>query len=820
MKNFFQGGCFELTKFSSNSANLLEKISVEERLAKDVMFTADTKILGMQWNPKSDWFIFKIGFPDKKCTKPTMLSCIAKSYDPLGLIAPCILYLKLLVKDLWKLRLGWDDKPPEKVCRTWEKIISEWTEFEKLEFPRYIGASTIAPIEIIAFSDACQDGYGAVVYAKTKTPKGEYIVRIVAAKSKVAPCKLVTIPRLELCSALVLSSLVKHVYETYAEKVVIAKIIAFSDSMTVLKWLHAPHLNDIFVANRVTRIKENIPTVEWKHIAGVSNPADCLSRGLTPSELVNHPLWVTGPDWLTLPENEWPAGLAVNTDTCAGNIVLVTENVENDIHPLEYLIKRVSSWSKLLRVMVYVLRFLKLLQKTDFISANDLAMAESRLIKVVQWQHFASDIQAIKQGVDCSKKLRKLRPFIQNGLLRVGGRLSNSNLNFQQKHPIILPGKGPFTELLVEFYHIINLHTGPYLLETILRQKFWILGARNLIRVKVHKCNRCARYKPVNLEPLMGNLPAHRVQQCKAFLHTGVDYFGPITITLNRKRGAQPVKSYVCIFICMAVKAVHFELVSSLSTQHFLQAFKRFLSRRGPCSVLYSDKGTNFVGAKSVLKEINSFINSAEHMNAFQTELANNGIEWRFNTPSAPHMGGLWERNIRSAKDHIYRVLGKQILTYEELATLLAQVEAVLNSRPLCSLPSNSSAPESLTPSHFLNLSPLRSLPAADVSGVQINRLDRFQMIDRMVQDFWKRWKTEYLGTLQTRQKWNGKSQNISVGTVVVMKIDNCPPLHWPLAIIQEVHPGKDGIVRNVTLRTSKGIFTRPVVKVCPLPTQ
>lgn len=817
--NLFQGGGFELTKLTSNSKALVEKIPVNKRLSKDVIFKTETKILGMRWDSETDVFRFKIDFFSKRCTKRTILSCVARSYDPLGLIAPCILYLKLLVKELWKMKVDWDEDPPEKNCKIWQRLISEWSDLEKLKFPRFLGASTFFPVDIIAFADACQEGYGAVIYMKTKSVNNKSTITLVTAKSKVAPCKIVTIPRLELCAALILSDLLKHVYEVYTERVVIAKVIAFSDSITVLRWLHASHIKDIFVANRVTRIKENIPTAEWRHIAGISNPADCLSRGLTPGQLINHPLWMTGPDWLNLPETNWPIEPMNDFSNSNGNVFL-TKHDGNEVHPLENLMRNISSWSKLLRSMVYVLRFLRLLPKNENITANDLKKAELRLIRVVQWRHFANDIQIIKLGGDCSKNLRKLRPFMQDEVLRVGGRLSNSDLSFQQKHPIILPSKDNFTELLIEFHHIINLHTGPYLLEAILRQKYWILGARRAIRMKVHRCNRCARYKPNKLEPIMSDLPASRVQQCKAFLHTGVDYFGPINITLARRRGAKLVKSYVCIFICMSVKAVHFELVSSLSTQHFLQAFKRFLSRRGPCSVLYSDRGTNFVGAKSVLRELNRFINSSDHIEQFHTELANNGIEWKFNTPSAPHMGGLWERNIRSAKDHIYRVLGRQILTYEEFATLLTQVEAVINSRPLCCLSADSSAPESLTPSHFLTLSPLKGLPVEDVSDVQINRLDRFQMIDQMVQHFWKRWRLEYLSTLQTRQKWNETSKNISVGTVVVVKTDNSPPLHWPLAVIQEVHAGKDGIVRNVTLRTNKGTFTRPVVKVCPLPTQ
>ncbi|KAG5865235.1 hypothetical protein JTB14_012055 [Gonioctena quinquepunctata] len=185
-----------------------------------------------------------------------------------------------------------------------------------------------------------------------------------------------------------------------------------------------------------------------------------------------------------------------------------------------------------------------------------------------------------------------------------------------------------------------------------------------------------------------------------------------------------------------------------------------------------------------------------------------------------PHPNKEVYGKVMSVKNHIYRVIGDQLLTYEEFATLLTEIEALLNSRPLCQLSADPTAPEALTPAHFLTLAPLRGFPSEKVDNIPVNRLDRFQLVDRMVQDFWNRWRLEYLSSLQIRKKWNNQHPNIAVGTVVILKTDNAPPLHWPLAVVTAVHPGSDGVVRNVTLKTSKGIFTRPVVKLCPLPSQ
>lgn len=817
----FKGGCFDLVKWSTNLDNLLSEIPLEKRLQNSVTFKSETKVLGMQWDPQRDVLNYRLTTPDKNCTKRKILSLTAKCYDPIGLIAPFILHLKLMIRELWQLKLGWDDSPPDTIKKSWEKVCNEWQDFSKFEVPRHVGAMRDVPIMILGFADASQDGYGGVVYLRVVNSSGEVSVRLVAAKSRCAPLKkTMTIPKLELCAALLLSSLLKLIFENYSKLTHISQLVAYSDSTTVVSWLTSANTKDIFVANRVQQIKENLPNISWQHIEGKNNPADCLSRGLTPSQLINHELWLQGPSWIKLRESDWPSSI-LESDISEVKVLVIEEEKQGEkIHPLLELVERHSSWHKILRITVRVLMLLKLIPVQKLITATALRTAECYLIQLIQLKHFETEIKMIKENKQCKTQLKKLRPFLQDGLLMVGGRLNNSSLSFSGKHPLILPGKETLVERIVDFYHIIYMHTGAYLLEALLRQKYWILGARNLIRNRVFKCNRCFRNKPKILTPLMADLPVSRVTATKPFLHVGVDYFGPINITLGKKRNAAVHKSYCLLAVCLSTKAVHLELVSSLSTPHFMQAFKRLLARRGPCKVLYSDQGSSFVCAKTVLSEINRFASSEEYQNALLCELNLNGVEWKFISPQSPSHGGLWESNVKSAKSHLYKVIGDQLLTYEELNTLLIQIEAILNSRPLCRRPTDSSQISVLTPSHFLNLTPLGSLPADDLTDLNINRLDRFQLIDRMVQDFWKRWRLEYLTTLQTREKWNIDLPNVKIGTVVILKVDNVPTLCWPLAIVTEVHPGKDGVVRNVTVKTSKGTFTRPVLKLCPLPNQ
>ena len=621
-----------------------------------------------------------------------------------------------------------------------------------------------------------------------------------------------------------MSHLLKTVGDTLSDRHKINNIFVFSDSEVALCWsIASPHRFNTYVANRISQIQENISPENLYHVPGVQNPADCVSRGLTPSQLIQHELWFHGPSWLSLPTHDWPvAKFALDKSSLPEEkaLCLITKDVPNLEHPLMTLASRCSSPGKLLRVTVHVLRFMKRLPRNNIITADDLKAAESRIIQVVQSEYFFEDVNKLTKGQTCSPKLIKLFPFLSDGILRVGGRLSNSTLDYSSKHPILLPRQGRVTELLIDFYHRDNCHAGPQLLTAILKSKYWILSARRIIRQRIHKCNSCFRLNPKFNFPPMADLPKCRLEQCKAFLHTGVDYAGPLYVIPYRKRGIRSVKAYICLFICLVTKAVHIELVSNLTSASFLDAFKRFLSRRGPCSFLYSDNGTNFVASKTYLGELYEFLQTADYYKTFSNELAKHRISWKMNPPTASHFGGIWEANVKSAKSLLFRTIGNQILTFEEMSTVLTQIEAVLNSRPLYVLSSDPSEPLALTPSHFLSIAPLEYLPAADLSDERTSLLSRFSLMDSLVQSYWKRFRSEYLHNLQLREKWNTPSNPITPGTVVLLNVENAPPLQWPIGIIAHVYPGKDGITRVAEVKTKTGLYKRPVVRLCPLPTQ
>lgn len=347
------------------------------------------------------------------------------------------------------------------------------------------------------------------------------------------------------------------------------------------------------------------------------------------------------------------------------------------------------------------------------------------------------------------------------------------------------------------------------------RQQCWILGGRQPVRSFILKCMRCARQRGLRAQQLMGQLPSHRVTPAPPFTHTGVDYAGPITLKTWKGRGSKTMKGWLCVFVCFTTSAVHLEAVSDCSTDAFLAAFRRFSGRRGLCQTLYSDCGTNFIGAAAEIKKL--FDRGSKECSQLQQVFARDRITWRFNPPAAPHMGGKWEAAVKSVKHHLAR-LHETAFTFEELTTLLTQIEAVLNSRPLEALTEDPDDLAVLTPGHFLIGQAINTLPEPSLLDLKTARLDRWQLIQQQLQRFWSTWSTSYLQRQQAISKWQHPTNQLKEGSLVLITDERFPPSKWPLARIITLHPGKDGLTRVVTLKTATTTLTRPVSKLAVLP--
>ncbi|XP_011877529.1 PREDICTED: uncharacterized protein LOC105567318, partial [Vollenhovia emeryi] len=323
------------------------------------------------------------------------------------------------------------------------------------------------------------------------------------------------------------------------------------------------------------------------------------------------------------------------------------------------------------------------------------------------------------------------------GLLRIGGRLQSALLPPNAKHPLILPKESALTTLIISDAHSRTLHGGTQTTVAFLRNDYWIIGGRSPVRAFILRCVLCARFRQKRAQQLMGQLPLERVTPSRPFLHSGVDYAGPFSLKTWRGKNARTYKGYLVLFVCFSTSAVHLELVTDYTTDAFIAAYKRFTARRGICATLISDCGTNLKGADQELQRL--FSASSTESREIATLLANDGTHWKFNPPAALHFGGKWEAGVKSVKYHLRRVVGDTSLTYEEMTTIFTQIEAILNSRPLCPLTDDPDDIQALTPGHFLIGCAPTIIPEPSLESVKSSRLSRWQLTRQMLDSFWAR---------------------------------------------------------------------------------
>ncbi|XP_062715282.1 uncharacterized protein LOC134291500 [Aedes albopictus] len=835
LSELLEKGGLELRKWTSNRLEVLQGLSDEQVGTQSSLQFAPhetIKALGISWEPGTDCLRFdsQVRNTDEPPTKRSILSDIAKLFDPLGLIAPVVVRAKILMQELWLLSCDWDEPVPDPVKSKWESYYQDLSKISEHRVDRYAFLPN-STVQLHTFADASQAAYGACTYARCEDDQGRVRIHLLASKSRVAPLKRLTIARLELCAAVVAAHLHDRIKKAIGINV--SSSYFWSDSAVTLQWLRAPpNTWPTFVANRVSEVQQYTHGCQWKHVRGVENPADLVSRGMSVDEFLWSELWRQGPGWLANSPQDWPVLIppGVSGEELEIKTTVAVIQTPTSVHPL---FLRWSSYSRLLHVVGYMLRFVTNIRTKGrtmpsspsspigaALTVAEIAKAKTLLVRLAQQDGFAEEIKQLNKEKTVGKQshIRRMSPFFDpEGVLRVGGRLNFALLPYQAKHPALLPTKHPFTRLVFEHFHRKLLHGGGRQLLTAIREEFWPPRGRRLAQTVVRNCFRCTRLNPTPAVQQIGQLPSQRVIPSRPFSVTGVDYAGPLYLRPIHKR-ASPAKAYLCLFVCFSTKAVHLELVSDLSTQGFLNALRRFISRRGRPNHIHSDNGKNFEGAKNELTELFHRFSDQAQQDSITSACADEGILWHLTPPKAPHFGGLWEAAVKVAKRHLYRQLGSTRLSFEDMCTILTQIEAVMNSRPLLPMTEDPNDLAALTPAHFLIGSSLQALPGPDLHNVPPTRLEHYQQLQQHVQRFWVHWRKDYLQELQHDTRGWKRNDEIIPGRMVILVDEMQPTLRWPLARIESVIRGKDQLARVVLLRTSRGTITRPIAKICLLP--
>ena len=831
-------GGFRLTKWMSNSKEIIDSLPPSEVSSK-MTFELDAgtveKALGMLWNIADDNITYCTNFKDVPKTKRGMLKVTSSVFDPPGFVAAFILFAKLLIQEAWKTGCDWDSEVSFDILEKWTLWLSNANSLSLIKIPRcyYYGASTITEKQLHIFCDASELAYGCVGYLRVSFKEGGHHVVLVMSKSRLAPIKTITVPRLELNGALIAARL--YQFLIHELDLAITKAWFWTDSTLVLQYLYnTKHRFKIYTANRVTEILDITDSENFRHVPGKLNPADMLSRGVShPAKLLemdeNGTSWFDATKFLHDDEENWPVAQIDHLDDNDVEIkkksVLVAVGLvkrKQDRKPIDY--QRFSTWLRLLRVVAWILRFitncrikgiakLKRRLSGEVVTPVEIITARLFIVKDVQTVEFQDVISKLRLNQSLPKRhqLLPLSPFLDDcGALRVGGRLEYASMPEVSKHQLILPKKHHVTQMIIFHEHTNNGHIGTEHVLANLRQLYWIINGRTAIKAAIRRCFYCQVKRAQVLYPFMANIPQGRMACDKPpFNNTGVDLFGHVFVKQGRKR----LKRWIVLYTCLTVRCVHLEVVEGADTDSFIMSLKRFVNRRGSPEVFYSDCGTNFKGATNELKQV---ITELDHKRIAEFTSSRN-ILWSFNPPAAPHMGGVWERLVRSVKEVMTGMMHEKVLTDPQLATLMTEVESVINSRPLTHVSEDINDLDAVTPNHLLLGQHRIWNHFCDIAESDVLSRRRWKQVQALKLIFWNRWRREYLPSLTKRTCWNQNITNYKVDELVVLKEDDLKRVKWPLARIVKVLPAKDGVVRTVEVRTKDGVYVRPVTKLLKL---
>ncbi|XP_048478552.1 uncharacterized protein LOC125488881 [Plutella xylostella] len=610
-------------------------------------------ILGVMWDTRTDELYCNMNMMEEcksKLTRRVLLSIVHRIFDPIGILSPTTVVPKLLLQRTWELKIGWDTELPEDISEEFRKWLQYLPLLRDFRIPRRFCTKPYneGRKSLHVFCDSSSKAYATCVFVRTEVDD-DVTVRLVMAKARVAPVKKITIPRLELMAAVMAT----RVYVQVKEGLTLDgyEVYFWSDSSVALTWIMTDGDWSLFVKNRVREIREHTHTEDWRYVSGTKNPADLPSRGCSPKKLLEEQWW-EGPAWLKQKSSEWPVTIMFERNDEAidsERSKIVREHVDTIEEDFSQRFNQQSNFTRIVRTAAWVNRFCKNCRanknnednQTRIVPSNPARTAESRNVKSLmegvepitakEFEEAEVTLYKLIQRSECKENDKGSNIDIfegEDGLRRVRTRLTLSDYDETFKYPILLSGKHPLVAKLIESTHKRKMHAGTNVLAAELRNTVWITGARRAIRNITSKCVICKRFNGKSYETPCPPLPENRIKDAAPFQVTGVDAAGPMIL----KTGG---KTWIMLFTCAIYRAIHIEVVTSMTTDSFLMALRRFIARRGRCEIIYSDNGTNFRGAENHLSIIDW-----EKMKEFSTA---NKIRWIFNPPAAPWWGGWWE---------------------------------------------------------------------------------------------------------------------------------------------------------------------------------
>ena len=825
-----------LHKFASSNTDVLAAFESSELAPNAVEADLSTKhegtirrTLGVSWVLKKDSFTFQLAEPNADaCSKRMVLSEVNGVYDPIGLAAPVIIKGKMLLREMTQDGNGWDDPLPADLLRdwvTWRKSLSALTD---LRVPRSFApfpTTEVVRRELHTFGDASNKAIGAVCYLRTVGVNGEVHVRLVMGKAKLSPKAATTIPRLELCASVLATEIEDYVTQELRTKF-------YTDSKVVLGYIsNRKRRFRTYVCNRVNQILKTSKAEQWVYVPSERNPSDQASRSI-PAVALSDSMWITGPEFLR--QKNLPTG----HDQTETEVEILEDDPEVSPERINCnkvvrapaslggeRFTRFSSWDSAMRATTNLVHIANSFRATSGCkgwhvcekakSVKERLKAETIMIKSAQGEALAAELAELRSGKLTKKnKLAALNLYLDsNGILRVGGRLQQAQLSERAVHPAVLPKNNHVTDLVIKHFHQQCSHQGRHItLGTLRNEGYWVLGGQRQISKVIRDCVTCKRLRGKRQDQIMADLPEERVTEAPPFTFVGVDVFGPFEVNSRKTRGCTSrAKRWAALFTCMVTRGVHIEILESMDSSCFINALRRFFSVRGPAKQIRSDCGTNFVGA---CNELGHQLADKELVKRY---LLSRGCEWVFNPPHASNMGGAWERMIGIARcilEGILRDVKPSQLTHEVFTTLMAEVAAIINSRPLLPDSDIPELPLNLSPNMLLSMKPSQvTAPEGPFDQKDLMR-SQWRRVQHLSDMFWNKWRRDYLPLLQTRVKWQQPKRDLEIGDVVLVKCDS-KRNDWPLGKVAGVEASGDGHIRKASVEIvaadQRSMFLRPV---------
>ncbi|XP_053391269.1 uncharacterized protein LOC128554075 [Mercenaria mercenaria] len=763
-----------LHKVASNKGEVVSAFS-QDQLAKgfkDLDLKQDTlptqRSLGLLWDMDKDTFLFEVSSEFKPFTRRGVISVVNSLFDPIRFLAPITIQGKLILRNLMSDTRDWDEPLPQSRLSEWVAWKDSLAQLKQVRIPRlysHLSLGKATRVELYVFCDASEFAIAAAAYLVTHCPDQSHNTSFVIGKAKVVPASGHSIPRLELRAAVLAVQIAKLALNNL--EINMNRVNYYSDSKIVLGYIHnSTRRFARYVSNRVEKIRTESLPEQWKYVPTQSNPADTGTRGISVDK-IQQSMWLTGPPKsilnvicdneesehfpLVKPEEDTEVKREVNT--------LHTSVTTNTQHLGSKRFAKFSSWKKLVAALCLLMCRADKAKRNQG-SFNDIVekreLAEKLILRETQRDAYSQEYKCLteRRPLQRNSSIASLNPYVDDsGLIRVGGRLNKSaDLSSNERNPVIVSGRQHVATLLVRYYHERVCHQGRHFTEGAVRAAgLWIIGSKRLVSSVIHAFVICRKSRGIFGQQKMADIPADRIKQAPPFTYVRVDMFGPWHIVSRKTRGGQAnSKRWEILFTCLCVRAIHIEIVEDMTASAFLNALRWFVSIRGKVKQFRSARGTNFVGSMEDAR-IDAINIEERDVKKFLFE---SGTTWIFNAPHSSHMGGVWERMIGVTRRILENMMSKvNNLTHEVFVTLMAEVSAIVNSRPLVPVSYDNEVPEVLTPATLLtqkiatDSQPLNEINPKDLYKSQWRR------VQHLADTFWTRWRRDYLCTLQSRRK-------------------------------------------------------------------